>query len=269
MALPNELRNSAVRTQLFPNPTGSFAPSAGTSGRRSLQIHPDGEGGHLLFIPAESAEDSARYSDLMMKDIQQRSRSLCCGGNLTGSLNDMTEKKEIKMERNEKAYADNSHKVAENWGSTEGPKEVRPNTSSNFAAAMCLVEADKAHRSLQADQVLMMRMVMPMLSSGLRQLQQGINRWMNHQGFWSRSGQSEEAARWQKGEKIALIHSEVSELLEGVREDKGIRNEGEECADIVIRVLDYCEQYDIDIATYIEDKMYKNYQRLFRHGKVF
>lgn len=241
MALPNELRNSAMRTQLFPNPTGSFAPSAGTSGRRSLQIHPDGEGGHLLFIPAESAEDSARYSDLMMKDIQQRSRSRCCGGNLTGSLNDMTEKKEIKMGRNEKAYADNSHKVAENWGSTEGPKEVRPNTPSNLAAAMRLVETDKAHRSLQADQVLMM-------------LQQGINRWMNHQGFWSRSEQSEEAARWQKGEKIALIHSEVSELLEGVREGKGIRNEGEECADIVIRVLDYCEQYDIDIATYIEDR---------------
>lgn len=144
-----------------------------------------------------------------------------------------------------------------------------PQVYSPLQAAAQLLEADKAHRSLAADQVLMMRMVMPMLGQGMRTLQQGINNWMRHQGFWSKGLLTVEQARWEKSEKIALIHSEVSELLEGVREGKGRENEGEECADIVIRVMDYCEQYGIDLADFIERKMYKNYQRPFKHGKAF
>ena len=128
-----------------------------------------------------------------------------------------------------------------------------------IAEAARLLETDKDHRSLQADQILMLRMVMPQLKAGLDQLASGINRWMNHQGFWQSDN---------PGEKIALMHSELSECLEAIR--KGDReNEAEELADTVIRILDYCGNFGIDLGAAIERKMLANYARPFKHGKGF
>lgn len=41
---------------------------------------------------------------------------------------------------------------------------------------------------------------------------------------------------------------------------------GPECADIVIRILDTCEEYGIDLAWEIEQKMIHNHTRAIRHG---
>ena len=70
-----------------------------------------------------------------------------------------------------------------------------------------------------------------------------------------------------KGELLALIHSEVSECLEGVR--KGLMDdhlphrtmEEVELADVIIRVLDYCGGFGLDIEGAVFEKIRYNQQR--------
>lgn len=67
--------------------------------------------------------------------------------------------------------------------------------------------------------------------------------------------------------KIALIHSEVSEMLEGLR--KGLRDnhlplysaEEVEAADIFIRLADYCGKRNIPLEEVVRAKMEYNAQR--------
>jgi hypothetical protein len=89
------------------------------------------------------------------------------------------------------------------------------------------------------------------------------------------------------GESLALIHSEVSEVLEDWRKgrelnvihwkenwdgDKVIRNKPDgipiEFADIIIRILDLCAYYNIDIETAIKEKIAYNRERPYRHGNL-
>lgn len=67
-------------------------------------------------------------------------------------------------------------------------------------------------------------------------------------------------------EKLALIHSEVSEALEDFRKDN-MDHFGEELADVVIRVLDLAEWLGIDLEQEIERKIEINKGREFMHGK--
>jgi phosphoribosyl-ATP pyrophosphohydrolase len=69
-------------------------------------------------------------------------------------------------------------------------------------------------------------------------------------------------------EKIALIHSEASEMLEALRNEQ----EAElilECADLMIRLLDFCGARRIDLDDAVLYKMSVNRQREFRHGRAF
>lgn len=78
-----------------------------------------------------------------------------------------------------------------------------------------------------------------------------------------------------KGEKIALMHSELSECLEGIRKNlpsdhlPGMSMEVEELADCVIRIMDYAQHYGLPLGQAITDKIKFNATREYKHGKKF
>lgn len=76
--------------------------------------------------------------------------------------------------------------------------------------------------------------------------------------------------------KLALIHSEVTEVLEAVRKNKPDREVVEEMADILIRTMDlyagmneqwFKEEQSLDLAVRL--KMEKNTSRPPLHGNNF
>jgi NTP pyrophosphatase (non-canonical NTP hydrolase) len=77
------------------------------------------------------------------------------------------------------------------------------------------------------------------------------------------------------GNKLALVHSEVTEVLEAIRKNKGSEEVVEEIADIIIRTLDvYAAMRNTGDLTHSLDevlfnKMEKNKVRPKLHGNRF
>lgn len=87
-------------------------------------------------------------------------------------------------------------------------------------------------------------------------------------------------------ECVCLMHSELSEAAEAVRDAKyslddgltelkacekkgleNITNLEEELADVVIRIMDYCGWNEFNLATTILKKMEYNKSRPYKHGR--
>ena len=90
---------------------------------------------------------------------------------------------------------------------------------------------------------------------------------VNH-GFWKETPND--------GERMALIHAEIIEALEALREGNPssskimeFSNLEEELADAVIRIMDYAFGKDLDIAGAILAKIEYNKSREYMHGKTF
>ena len=84
-------------------------------------------------------------------------------------------------------------------------------------------------------------------------------------GWWHDLKTGEKLDR-NKAELICLMHSELSEAMEGVRknlmDDKLPHRKAEEVelADAIIRIMDYCGAYDLDIEGAVNEKM--NYNKV-------
>jgi NTP pyrophosphatase (non-canonical NTP hydrolase) len=77
------------------------------------------------------------------------------------------------------------------------------------------------------------------------------------------------------GNKLALVHSEVTEVLEAIRKNKGSEEIVEEMADVLIRTLDlYASMRNAGFVEHNLDeclfkKMEKNKDRPKLHGNLF
>lgn len=89
-------------------------------------------------------------------------------------------------------------------------------------------------------------------------------------GFWDGDYNHDKV-----GNKLALVHSEVTEVLEAIRKSQGSEKVVEEMADVIIRLLDVYaamrneEQVLHSLDEILEKKININKERQRLHGNLF
>ena len=105
---------------------------------------------------------------------------------------------------------------------------------------------------------------------GLDALAAVLHETAKEKGFW------EPPYSYDKiGNKLALVHSEVTEVLEAIRKNKGSEEIVEEIADVLIRTLDIYaalrnkDEVHHSLDEVLEAKINKNKERPRLHGNLF
>ena len=105
---------------------------------------------------------------------------------------------------------------------------------------------------------------------GLDALAAVLHESAKEKGFWDGAYSNDKI-----GNKLALVHSEVTEVLEAIRKNKGSEQIVEEMADIIIRLLDiYAAMRNEEAVLHsldevLHNKMEKNKSRPPLHGNLF
>jgi NTP pyrophosphatase (non-canonical NTP hydrolase) len=142
--------------------------------------------------------------------------------------------------------------------------------SSGHAARQRVVE--KAVKDVRDGSAYVRRAANPTSIGSLNNLGKEVHQFCREQGFYDH-----EFVYWEEmpilnpslpAEKVALLGSEASEILEALRSgDK--EEEALEAADVLIRLVDYCYWRKIDLDAAVEAKMAKNRTRPRLHGRKF
>jgi len=105
---------------------------------------------------------------------------------------------------------------------------------------------------------------------GLDALAATLHETAKEKGFWDG-----EYSHDKIGNKLALVHSEITEVLEAIRKSHGSEKVVEEMADVIIRILDVYaamrneEQILHSLDEVLEAKINKNKERPRLHGNLF
>ena len=105
---------------------------------------------------------------------------------------------------------------------------------------------------------------------GLDALAAILHETAKEKGFWDGDYTHDKV-----GNKLALVHSEVTEVLEAIRKSHGSEKVVEEMADVIIRLLDIYaamrneEEVLHSLDEILEKKMNINKERQRLHGNLF
>lgn len=109
-----------------------------------------------------------------------------------------------------------------------------------------------------------------MTEYGLDSLSALLHETAKEKGFWEG-----EITHDKIGNKLALVHSEVTEVLEAIRKNQGSEKVVEEIADVIIRLLDVYaamqnkEMISDSLDEILEKKININKDRPRLHGNLF
>lgn len=105
---------------------------------------------------------------------------------------------------------------------------------------------------------------------GLDALSAVLHETAREKGFWDGQYNYDKV-----GNKLALVHSEVTEILEAIRKSKGSEKVVEEMADVIIRLLDIYaamrneEEVIHSLDEVLQNKININKERERLHGNLF